>query len=194
MVAMAVLVAALVLALFAVVLVPVGAATDDRSRSRTAADAAALAGAQAMAEQWVDVVTAPGLLRFGPPLTRLLPGTGSGAAASYATANGSSVTSYGADVRRGRATVVVRSNTSPLPENGSAEARAVAQVRAELGGCRWDDPLPATAEPVFERTLECGEWEATYLIANDGLLYPTLSYVGDSRDELLEDLEPRLVD
>jgi hypothetical protein len=148
-----------------------------------------------MAEQWVDAAAAPGLLRFGSPVPRLLPsGTGSGAAVSYASANGSSVTSYGADVRRGRATVVVRSDTSAFPENGSAESRAVAQVRADLPGCRWDDPLPDLAQPVFERTLECGEWEATYLIANDGLLYPTLSYVGDTRDGLLEDLEPRLVD
>ncbi len=56
-----------ILALFTIALVPIGAATNEKTRSQTAADAAALAGAEAIRDEWLSSLTSPGELTYLDP-------------------------------------------------------------------------------------------------------------------------------
>ncbi len=188
-----------VLSFFAVALFPIGAATNEKSRSQTAADAAALAGAEEIRTQWVDVSTRPGLLIFPlVPIPPVTPVSGSASAASYAQQNDAHVIAYYATPTRGRTYAKVRNNYRAYDDRGYAESEATAEMDANFLGCRWDDytlpsPLPY-GPPTFTRTLNCGDWEATYLITNGNGYYPTISYVGTTSERLFDDLEPRLVE
>lgn len=192
-----------VLAYLTIALVPVGAATNERSRSQTAADAAALAGAEEIRTTWVYSITFPGVLTYpaGPLPGAVNPGSGSSSATSYAAGNGSHVISYRVSPARGQVYTKVESNSSAYPENGRALSEATAEMAAGFSGCLWDNPVPPTPLPygpaTFERTLTCGAWQASYVLGNvsTGAIYPTLAYAaGDAPDDLFHDLEPRLVD
>jgi hypothetical protein len=188
-----------VLAFFVVALVPVGAATNERSRSQTAADAAALAGAEEIRTQWVNVSTFPGVLTYPlVPLPPVTPASGAAAATGYAAQNGSHVLEYRANPASGRVYAKVESNSAAYPEHGRSVSEATAEMDADFLGCRWDDPVPPPpvpqgGPPLFDRTLTCGAWEATYQIANTVGLYPTVMWVGTTMTDLYDDLEPRLV-
>lgn len=190
-----------ILAFTVSILVPVGAATNERSRSQTAADAAALAGAEELRKDWVYRVTAPVLLTMAIPPVHLSDGRAS--ATTYASTNGSRVTSYSFD-RSSTVRVEVESNTAAFPErnpsrSSRAEARSTVEMDVDFSACRWSappepPPPPAgTGLPVFERTLTCGEWSASYLITNVPGSWPTASYVGTTPLQLFDDLEPRIV-
>lgn len=193
--------AMLVLAFFVVALVPVGASTNERSRSQTAADAAALAGAEEARTMWVYTITKPKLLLFsiGPPPGSMI-GVGNASASTYAMQNGSRVTTSGLEPASGTFRADVESLDAAYPEHGKAVAGAEAKMDINFDGCRWDNPLPdpppppaGTGPPFFERTLICGRWSASYVIENLPPAYPTFSYAGDTADALFDDLEPRLV-
>ncbi len=199
MAAMVIFVGITILAFLVVAVVPVGASTNERSRSQTAADSAALAGAEEVRTQWVTLVTAPVLLTMVSPLA--IPRDGSTSAYSYARRNGSEVQvgGYRFD-RRNSVYAQVRSSSSAYPENGFAEASATVEMDVDFSACRWSappepPPPPAgTGPPVFERTLTCGAWSASYLITNVPGTWPTASYVSDTPKGLFDDLEPRIVD
>jgi hypothetical protein len=189
-----------VLLFFAVqLLIPIGAAVDSRARNGTAAASAALAGADAVARYWVEVSAAPGVLRYGQPPVPPPADTGAAAAAALADANGSSLTAYA--VLPESLDVVARigdGSTYDGPVYGGvaipAGGEATASLPVDPAACAWQPgPLPpAGAPPVFDRTLTCGEWSATYRIVNDGATYPTQALVGVTPEELLARLEPQL--
>lgn len=197
--AMVIFLGCTVLAFFVVALVPVGAATNERSRSQTAADAAALAGAEEIRTQFVQASTFPGVLQFPlMPLPPVTPASGSAAASTYAALNGSHVLQYRANPASGRVYVEVESNSAAYPEHGRSVSEATAEMDVDFAGCRWDDPVPpppvtSGGPPFFTRTLGCGAWQATYNIANGTALYPTVNYIGTTTTRLYDDLEPRLV-
>lgn len=193
--------AMLVLAFFVVALVPVGASTNERSRAQTAADAAALAGAEQARTTWVYTTTFPGLLSFllgpVPPVTTL---TGSAGANTYAAQNKATVLDYRMNPSQGTTYARVQHNTAAYPEHGRAEAEATAEMDIDFSDCRWDNPAPepppppaGTGPPFFNRTLTCGAWSASYVVANVPGVYMTTTYVGDTALGLYDDLEPRLV-
>ncbi|OJV58699.1 MAG: hypothetical protein BGO38_14990 [Cellulomonas sp. 73-145] len=124
--------------------VGIGSATNDRRESSTAADAAALAAADA----WRDRVgvafgaawsaTDPvGFWAFaGTDLGSLADGSLSAAASSYAAANGAQLRSLSVDPVRGQVTVQVE-NDAAVPTNGRhVQAVATARLRFESGACR----------------------------------------------------------
>lgn len=190
-----------ILAFTVSILVPVGAATNERSRSQTAADAAALAGAEQLRTDWVFRITAPTLLTMQIPPVHSTDGRAS--ATTYAQSNGSRVIQYGFD-DVDSVYAKVESNTAAFPgRNPSSRPRAQAESTVEMDvdftGCRWSappepPPPPAgTGPPVFERTLTCGDWSASYVVTNVPGSWPTASYVGTTPRKLFQDLEPRIV-
>ena len=188
-----------ILSFFVIALFPVGAATNEKSRSQTAADAAALAGAEEIRTQWVYTSTLPGVLVFPlVPLPPVTPASGSASAASYAQQNDAHVITYHAMPARGRTYAEVENNYRAYDDRGYAQSEATAEMDANFTGCRWDDPVPPSpvpyGPPTFTRTITCGDWEATYLITNGNGYYPTISYVGTTSERLFDDLEPRLVE
>lgn len=181
-------------------LVPWGSATTEKSQTQTAADAAALAAVQANRRVW-DAGTKPGTLGMlsstALPETARLAGCLSGADADYAGRNGASAVSCQRATRDGQGgvEVLVRNRSTSQPDTGRAEARAVAVMDVDLDGCRWTEPPPPVAGPVpFESTLVCGGWQATYLLQNVPPVYPTVSLVSPTEQQLYNGLEPRLVD
>lgn len=144
---LSVLVVVFALMVIAYIYFPVGAATSEKGQAQTAADAAALAGAGGVADQWIDGLSG----RFdslGELMDRVhLSGpacsaTGESAARTYATDNGATVEagSYCADWTTGEVVVTVRRSGSYA---GGAAARA--HARAELGF----DPSTCEVEPGF---------------------------------------------
>ncbi|MCY7394718.1 MAG: pilus assembly protein TadG-related protein [Nocardioides sp.] len=189
-----------VLAFIVVALVPVGAATNERSRSQTAADAAALAGAEEARTIFSSTSTVPGpLLLFLPGEANLLPpftgATGLASANSYAALNGSSVENYNLGVGSGRVYAKVQSNTAAYEEHGRAVAEATAEMDISFE-CTWSGVLPGayfpSGAPTFTVTLQCGQWSATYTVLNEPG-YATISY-DTTPQGIYDDLEPRLVD
>ncbi len=194
------LVAFLLLALVTYVVLPLGAAGNDRARARTAADAAALAGAEELRTQWLAPLgpVFPGRLAYTIPVA--FGETGQNAASRYANQNGSQLVGYDPSPSSGRVDVEVEANhTSNENESRRATSSAAAQMDINFESCSWDTPPPAVpvyegGPPTFESTLECGEWSATYELVNDGVVYLTVTWVGDTLDSLYDDLEPRLVE
>ncbi|MGL5817273.1 MAG: hypothetical protein ACRCZD_01835 [Phycicoccus sp.] len=152
-VALALVTCMAVLVVVAVAVVPIGAAVNDRTLARTAADATALAGAQGVLDG-VDGLVAgspqsgsvagqpnPGQSLFGPSQ----PGPGSAtpqdataglpAASGYALANGAQVLSYRAVVDGSvvRVTVEVQLNQPSAPDGVPARGRAVAEADPATG-------------------------------------------------------------
>ncbi|MFV0463595.1 MAG: pilus assembly protein TadG-related protein [Nostocoides sp.] len=126
--ALTVMVALLMLGFGVSVIVPIARASDQSNRIQNAADAAALAGAQFVADHPHGRIVAA--LRHTPnplPGPLFACGDGSGAASDFASRNDSSVTSYCYYPERDRVEVTVRSNfttESGTPEGGSAAASA----------------------------------------------------------------------
>lgn len=186
-----------------VALLPVGAATNDKTQSQTAADAGALAAVEDFRTVWVDDVTSPGpTLRFLPGVAALRPVGPSpcAAAGDYAGRHDASLTSCSRDGRT--VAVRVRNDYTSYDPNGRAESSATAQTRARLmpDACVWvgtppSQPLEFGGVERFPATLRCGQWQARYWISNStATLWQTLSYNGTSRDELYRALEPRLTE
>jgi hypothetical protein len=203
--ALVLLVAFLLLALVTYVVFPLGAAGNDRARARTAADAAALAGAEEIRTTWLNTQVLPGLLvwnaggtaRITPPVT---PSSGSGAASGYAASNGSQITRYNASPATGRVAVVTRANhTSNENTTQRATSAATAEMDIDFSTCTWSvtvqppQPPAPGGVPTFPDTLTCGSWSADYLINNVGPTL-TISWVGKQMPQLYDDLEPRLVE
>lgn len=230
--ALLLLVVVVALALIVLVAFPLGAATDQKTRSRTAADAAALAGAQSVREAWM-AVTAPGVLGF-PAVPAPPAAAGGGPAADYAGRHQAALTRYELS---GDGTVYARvvNTDNTLDVAARAESDAVAAMAITFSACGWDDarpplvprrellpPPPVPGEPpadgappelvppeftpaeldelvpdprpaTFVRTLVCGEWRASYVVANSPG-FPTIGYAGgDTATSLYEALEPRLI-
>jgi len=188
-----------VLSFFVIALVPVGAATNERSRSQTAADAAALAGAEEARTLFSSTSTLPGpQLLFLPGPANLLPpytgATGAASANAYAAQNGSHITRYSLDVARGRTHAEVRSNDAAYPEHGHAVAEATAEMDVSFN-CLWIGVPPGAyfpyGAPTFTVTLRCGAWSATYTVLNEPG-YATINY-DTTPMAIYDDLEPRLV-
>ncbi|GAB4070200.1 hypothetical protein GCM10028777_34690 [Angustibacter speluncae] len=196
--ALVLLVAFLLLALVTYVVFPLGAASNDRARARTAADAAALAGAEEMRTAWLNGPVLPVVLQFPYPPTPL-PNDGRAAATTYAASNGSTVESYSFNRSSGVVEVSVRANhtTNENEPVRRATSAAAAEMDIDMTGCRWRNGVPPSpvpyGPPTFTDTLVCGAWEATYLITNGNGVYPTVSWVGKQMPQLYDDLEPRLV-
>ncbi len=199
--ALVIFIGMLMLSFLVVVVVPFGAATDEKSRSQRAADAAALAGAQEIRTQWVDLSTAVGVLVFPLlPTPPVAPFSGSGSATSYASVNQGQVVRYDVTPGQGRVFARVRNTDPAYPATGTAESESTVEMDISFNGCRWDNPIPPSppgsgGPPFFDRTLICGEWRASYRIVNSPGSYRTVSYAGgDSRTGLYEDLEPRIIE
>ncbi len=201
---------------FSVLLVvPIGAATDERTRSQTAADAAALAGAEAIRTDWLDRHTRPRLLtysensgefggddphRTNDPGRSIDGGSGGSDAQTFAHRNGARLTSYLVDPINGRVSVQVENMYTADERSGRARSRAVAELDINFRNCRWNPseppPRPDEGGPrEFRATLICGTWSASYLVDNVSEQRPTRSYgPGSTRLTLDSSLEPRLVD
>lgn len=198
--ALVLLVAFLLLALVTYVVFPLGAASNDRARARTAADAAALAGADQQRRAWLGPLgpVQPGVLSYTVPI--VFAETGAADATVYADKNGSTVTRYSPSLSNGRVEVEVRAKHTTNEEERvrRATSAATAEMDIDFLSCSWDTPPPPVpvyegGPPTFQSTLRCGGWSATYELANDGAVYLTIAWVGDTRDSLFKDLEPRLV-
>lgn len=116
---------------------------DQAAGLQTAADAAALAGAQAIVRDMPDAIE--GVMTSG----RLLPGgLGSDAAASYASRNDATLVSYRYLPLADRVEVTVRS-TRPLVTGGYEEATAWTRIGLRVGPC----VLPAAPTPTPTPTV-----------------------------------------
>ena len=117
-------------------------ATDEVSGLQTAADAAALAGAQAIARDAPQAIKDAVRDGGGIPC-----GLGRGEAQSFAARNGATVTSYCYYPVQDRSEVTVRSQA--VLESGRREdASAVAELGLRLGPCVLPDaPEPPEPEP-----------------------------------------------
>ena len=117
-------------------------ATDEVSGLQTAADAAALAGAQAIARDAPQAIKDAVRDGGGSPC-----GLGRGEAQSFAARNGATVTSYCYYPVQDRIEVTVRSQ-SVLESGRREDASAVAELGLRLGPCVLPDaPEPPEPEP-----------------------------------------------
>lgn len=141
-------------ALLLLVLVPTSAATDQRSRAQTAADAAALAGAGGVLDDLEERLgdPLPGLLSLEDPrsafddafysLFAASSALGSSDADRLAAANGAHVTSYRYDWLADRVQVRVQMDAQ-LEGGARSQAEASAQLGMRFGQCRFADlPTP----------------------------------------------------
>lgn len=176
-------------------IVPWGSATTDKTQTQTAADAGALAAAQRTRELW-DVATRPGVLTFvgGPVAANAVRGLGCTSSHRFAASNDARVTSCQAH-GSSRIRVQVRSTADKGTDNPPAEAEASVEMDIDFDGCRWTElpPPPSVLTTTFTSTLDCGSWEAEYLLTNVPP-YPVLSLTTGTREQLFNGLEPRLVD
>ncbi len=173
-------VALVAVALFGVVAISRGA--DERTRAQTAADAAALAGVDAVPAlltvlfDGVDSKDDLGTLVLGCNL-------GLAQAQSYASQNDAVVTSYCFNASTGRAEVAVRMNDPVSADNGPAEADAKAENGFARSSCSWVDeepeetdepepappaegetPPPPPPPPNWTTTLTCGGLKAVFTV------------------------------
>lgn len=131
------------LAIFATMVVPLTLASDQKSRNRVAADAAALAGAEAALDDLGQVLIDRGWLGGWGTIGTLVD-SGQSAAADYASRNGGTLTAYRADFTgtRWRVSVTVRS----APVEGSNPI-STAEAEIALPDCRYETqptPEPST--------------------------------------------------
>lgn len=129
--------------LFGVFAVSRGA--DERAKSQSAADAAALAGADAL----TDVI--PGIFDLfnskGDLGSAFRCGLGRSAADDFASRNDAYVTSYCYDAHDDEVRVSVRMNDPVTDDVGPATAKAVASTGLDLGNCSWRDDEPPSPSP-----------------------------------------------
>ena len=187
-----------------------GAAVDERGQAQTAADAAALGGAEAVREGlpalFAGVRSIEDLEGVGDALTC---GTGQEGAVGLATANGAEVTSYCYDSFTDRVEVEVVNRTTGDAATGAATATAVAGLGLLIDDCTRTpdpsatpsgepeppDPGPEPSEPAGSSavTLTCGDLTVEFEPADDGGL--RLATPPEELAERLEDaFEPRLVE
>lgn len=137
--------------IFGVVALSRGA--DEKSKAQSAADAAALAGADALVEDLPGrlgrLVGRGGLQGlFGCDLGR-------DAASDFAGRNEAQLTEYCYDARDDRVRVAVRMNEGVTEDVGPAEAEAEASAGIDFGSCSWrneDPPTPTTTTPTTTST------------------------------------------
>jgi len=195
-----------------------GAAVDERGQAQTAADAAALGGAEAVREGlpalFAAVRSAQDLDGVADALTC---GVGQEAAVELAAANGAEVTSYCYDSSADRVEVEVANRATGDAATGTATATAAAGLGLLIDDCtRAPDPS-ATASPgpepgaepdpeaepdpaagpepsqPAEITLTCGDVTVEFEPADGGGL--RLATPPEELAEQLEDaFEPRLVE
>lgn len=131
---------ALLLGFVVVVMLPLGVAVDRKARSSTAADAAALAGAEAVRQHWVTVAAAPGGLAF-PSTPALGPDVGRAEASAFAEAHGSRLVGYQVHAD-GSVRVQVADAGQSHGVHDRATSEASAAIAAPVHSCRWGNPLP----------------------------------------------------
>ena len=139
----------------AVVVTKLGQATDQKSQVQSAADAAALAGAQQIRSD------APGLI-----LAALLPGgdkapfncgMGRAAASDFANRAGARVVQYCYIAGSDTIQVLVYSETNSV-SGAPAKAKAEARLGLALGDCVVPTPTPTpTPTPNIDATVRCGD-------------------------------------
>lgn len=188
-----------------------GHGTDEKSQAQSAADAAALAGAGALADELPAIL---GMLHSKGGLAGLVGcGLGQSQASTYASKNDASLTSYCFNLAHNRVEASVQMNDPVSDDVGPAVADAVASTGFDAGSCSWQDdpppspsptptptespddepsgpppsPTPPPPPPDIGTTLTCGPIVAHFVIGgSSGLL--TLVDVD------VHGLEPRLVD
>lgn len=188
-----------ILAFVVLGLVPIGSASAERTQSQTAADAAALGAAEEIRTQWVYISTTPPLLRFASqPIPPIAGPSGSVGAGSLAAANRAMVTSYSNNPSRGEVSVTVRNTYAYDAGAGYAVSEAKAKMDANFQTCIWTPPVapppPPNGPPTFNATMRCGAWSASYVVSNIPGVWPTVSLIGTTQQQLFDDLEPRLID
>lgn len=134
----------LVLSVLLMFVLPITRGADQASRSQTAADSAALAGADAVrTEVLARLATGDLGVLLGPWASR-----GSGAATSYADRNGASVVEYAYDAWADEVRVRVRFDEPGVEGTQRVERRAVARVGIALGRCvRSTEEIEPEPEP-----------------------------------------------
>ncbi|GAA1633649.1 hypothetical protein [Georgenia ruanii] len=190
------------LALVFLAVLPLLSGTEQSSRAQTAADAAALGGAEHLRDHLLRGVVS---LRPGDSLLDLLPGTtgDATAAATMAGRNGASLREYDRSGRR--VEVRVRLNEPGAAGTSPVEARAVAQLGngLDLGACRLGEeapeppPTPSPTPEGEEATPEPSPAPTLYAFTCAGVLSwqgeDLTDLAGALRDALREPLLPRLV-
>ena len=179
-------------------LVPWGAATTEKAQAQTAADAAALAAADAQRKGWVRDTMPPGLdVATGIGRAQgLALGRGCGEASTYAGRNGATVVDCRVVRHRGDTAVrvTVRLDDTSDPRTGRAEATAVASIDIDIDRCIWR-PGPPPTPLEYELVLTCGDYEAGYVFPNPPAPAVATRYSNGIGWGLLHDrLEPRLVE
>jgi hypothetical protein len=179
---------------------PLGAGSNEKSLSQTAADAAALAAAEQIRDDALDLFA---VLDDKDDIRVPMPsGSGQAEAVVFADRNGASVTSYSYNWLGDRIEVTVANNDTVNDRTGVARSRAVAAFGLPFGSCSFDDdaappppppdpPVPDPPEPPDSgTTLRCGGFTARFEIDGDtGLLS-----LETDLEILRNRLEPRLVE
>jgi hypothetical protein len=184
-----------------------GGAVDARGQSQTAADAAALAGAGAVRDELVGILT--GLPSKHAFFNALGCGLGHSDASSFAARNDARVVRYCYHPAADEIRVTVENRRAG--EAGPARSCATAALGLPLGACRFEDeerPTPSprhtedgdeddesepSEDPDLGTELRCGPLTVRFLVkGGDGRL-ALLTPPGQLRSELDRLLVPRLV-
>lgn len=183
-IALVLLMVFLLLAASVKILMPLGRAADLSERSRTAADAAALAGMQDVRDELVTRLSLP-LPNKAAVSDWVSCGSGGGRASDLAARNDATLVAYCYAPGPDRVSVQVRGRTG-LPEAGTArpEAEATAQLGLRWGSCRWIDTSPVLTH------WRCGSLDVPFAVhRTTGVLTMTVS-----PRWLTSRIEPRLID
>ncbi len=126
--------------------------TGEKSKAQSAADAAALAGAKAIRDKYLDVPGLVGDLRGMDAADNLFSGffcaLGGSDAQSYAGQNEAHVLTYCYDAGDDRVRVRVEMNDPVSSRNAAAQADSKASVGFRPPSCRWEvDDAPDPIEP-----------------------------------------------
>jgi hypothetical protein len=184
------------------VVVKFGQAIDEKSHFQTAADAAALAGAQQIRAQIPGrvrlFIEGAGVGAFMPDA----PGLGQGAAVDFAGRAGSEVTSYSYDPFSDTVRVSVIGRDDSLVVGSPAKATATAEARVGLILDRCQIPATATSTSTSSSSTSTSVSSGTPppapsdIACGDLRIKMKLSSGGDEIDmsdsEILEQLIPRL--
>lgn len=197
--------------------IPIGAATTEKGQSQTAADAAALAAAQEMADDWVDGLIGGSFSSLDELWTAVRLTGGScaqsyrGVADDYAGRNGASVEDYCVDWPAGRVEATVIRNATVGPGESRARARARAELGIDPNSCTlpagFPPPAPTptptptptstasptptptpTPTPAITVQMTCAGGVKLSVLYKDG----NFKFTGVSKDALLDLAKPRL--
>lgn len=196
------------LALFAYVAVPFGVASDAKAQNNTAADAAALAGAEAAQSDLVGMITSGAFVTHGAQLSA---GAGLPAAQEYAAHNDAQVVEYYFDPVSGQAHVTVEGHPA---EGQVSRSEAVAEIDlpdCDLGVLPTPPPVPSPSENPpgggppsgppdeppgpLDHDIDCGGMDLDAQVQYDENGLPQVTVDPDDLSDLVAGLdEPRLVD